>query len=155
MFCFCKWVTDLIHHLICSFHRLVLLFPLLLPRMSVFLPLPPLRVSINFLRISVCKQQNSLRIFFSSLCLFFFHDRNNPCLLQKSKTEKNKSAWNIGNSPSKSYTLEIMAFLVYNFSPLHTDTHTHTHTHTHNHVSKWCEYAHHVLTHFPSYLMPV
>lgn len=130
MFCFCKKVTDLIHHLICSFHCLVLLFPLLLPRMSVFLPLPPppLRVSVNFLRISVCKQQNSLRIFFSSLFLFFFHDRSNPCLLQKSKTEKKKSAWNIGNSPSKSYTLEITALLLI-ISPLHTDTHTHTKPH--------------------------
>lgn len=52
-------------------------------------PTPRLRASVKSLMISVCKQQNSWRtcFVFSSL-IFFSHDRNNSCLLQKSKPER-------------------------------------------------------------------
>lgn len=109
MHCFCKWVTDLIHHLTCSFYPLVFLCPLWLPRISIFL-LPPHRRSINLLMVSFYKQHNSWKIFFFQVYfLNFFPYRNDMCLLQKSK-QKRMSPWTIGNSPFKSDMLEITVF---------------------------------------------
>lgn len=75
-------------------------------------PTPPLRVSINPLMISVCKQQNRWRtcfVFFQFDFFLFPHDRNNTCLLQKSKPERIR-AREMCESSSKSYALEITAF---------------------------------------------